>query len=67
MKSILSGTVMNRYLSFKTFIGKVMGQMAGLGTGLSIGKEGNISPCIAFLLLRFPLFRKIAQVHIVVF
>jgi H+/Cl- antiporter ClcA len=54
---------MNRYLSFKTFIAKVMGQVAGLGTGLSIGKEGNISPCIAYLLLKIPLFKKLAHVR----
>jgi chloride channel 2 len=31
---------MNRYLSFKNLIGKVLGLICTFGAGLSVGKEG---------------------------
>ena len=40
LKSILAGTIIYRYLSFRTLIGKIVGLISALSAGLSVGKEG---------------------------
>jgi chloride channel 2 len=53
MKSILSGFVINRYLSLRTLISKALGLSAALAAGLSIGKEGpmvHLGSCVANVL-----------------
>eukprot|EP00744_Colponema_vietnamica_P001770 GILI01002893.1.p1 GENE.GILI01002893.1~~GILI01002893.1.p1 ORF type:complete len:747 (+),score=200.05 GILI01002893.1:79-2319(+) len=64
LKSILSGVVMPKYLTFKTFIAKVFGLVFGLSSGLSIGKEGpfvHIGGILASQLCKVPGFRKIEK------
>ena len=62
MKSILSGVVVSRYLSFRTYLAKVCGLVAALNSGLFIGKEGpyvHISSIYANQLLkRVPWFEE---------
>ncbi|XP_055916791.1 chloride channel protein 2-like [Eupeodes corollae] len=58
MKTILRGVVLKEYLTFKTFLVKVVGLTAALGSGIPIGKEGpfvHIASIVATLLskLRF--------------
>ena len=53
MKSVLSGFVINRYLSLRTLISKALGLSAALAAGLSIGKEGpmvHLGSCVANVL-----------------
>ena len=40
LRSILAGTNIYRYLSFRTLIGKLVGLIPALAAGLSVGKEG---------------------------
>lgn len=40
MKCILSGVGLNQYLSMRTLIAKVIGLVAAMGSGVSVGKEG---------------------------
>lgn len=61
MKSILSGFVINRYLSLRTLVSKSLGLTAALGAGLCIGKEGpmvHLGSCVANALCsHFSIFR----------
>jgi len=60
MKSILSGVVLEDYLSLKTFVSKVLGLILALGGGLNIGKEGpyvHISSIVANNMCKIPVFR----------
>ena len=50
MKSILSGFVINRYMSLRTLVSKTLGLCFAHGAGLSIGKEGpmvHLGACVA--------------------
>ena len=62
MKSILSGVVMNHYLSMRTLVVKVVGLTLSVAAGLSIGREGpyvHIASIVASKLSYVPLFRHI--------
>ena len=62
MKSILSGIILPRYLSFRTYLAKVIGLIFAICGGLSIGMEGpfvHISAIIANQLLKASIFAKI--------
>lgn len=39
MKTILRGVVLKEYLTFKTFVAKVIGLTCALGSGMPLGKE----------------------------
>uniref|UniRef100_A0A0S7EW09 CLCN2 n=1 Tax=Poeciliopsis prolifica TaxID=188132 RepID=A0A0S7EW09_9TELE len=39
MKTILRGVVLKEYLTFKTFVAKVIGLICALGSGMPLGKE----------------------------
>ncbi|KAL6061604.1 Anion/proton exchange transporter [Balamuthia mandrillaris] len=68
MKSILSGIVLQRYLSIRTFVAKVLGLIAAFAGGLSIGKEGpyvHISSIIARQMFRIPFFTRIKNNEVV--
>lgn len=54
MKTILRGVVLKKYLSFRTLISKMVGLVASIGSGLSIGKEVSI---IAMDKLQFCFFQ----------
>uniref|UniRef100_A0A674MF86 Chloride channel protein 2 n=1 Tax=Takifugu rubripes TaxID=31033 RepID=A0A674MF86_TAKRU len=43
MKTILRGVVLKEYLTFKTFVAKVIGLTCALGSGMPLGKEGSSS------------------------
>uniref|UniRef100_A0A8C5J2R8 Chloride voltage-gated channel 2 n=1 Tax=Junco hyemalis TaxID=40217 RepID=A0A8C5J2R8_JUNHY len=56
MKTILRGVVLKEYLTFKTFVAKVIGLTCALGSGMPLGKEGpfvHIASMCATLLSRF--------------
>ncbi|XP_030311926.1 chloride channel protein 2 isoform X3 [Calypte anna] len=56
MKTILRGIVLKEYLTFKTFVAKVIGLTCALGSGMPLGKEGpfvHIASMCAALLSRF--------------
>ncbi|KAM6127815.1 chloride channel protein 2 [Phoenicopterus ruber ruber] len=56
MKTILRGVVLKEYLTFKTFVAKVIGLTCALGSGMPLGKEGpfvHIASMCAALLGRF--------------
>ncbi|NXX44349.1 CLCN2 protein, partial [Tricholaema leucomelas] len=56
MKTILRGVVLKEYLTFKTFLAKVIGLTCALGSGMPLGKEGpfvHIASMCAALLSRF--------------
>ncbi|KAH7465796.1 Chloride channel protein 2 [Phytophthora ramorum] len=62
MKVAISGIDMSAYLSFRCVATKVVGLMAALGAGLSIGKEGPfimISCGFASVLMNWRPFRRI--------
>ena len=42
MKTIMRGIVLKEYLTFRTFVAKVIGLTASLGSGMPLGKE--VSP-----------------------
>lgn len=44
MKTILRGVVLKEYLTFKTFVAKVIGLTCALGSGMPLGKEVEQSP-----------------------
>jgi len=55
MKVILRGVVLKEYLTFKTFVAKVVGLTATLGSGMPLGKEGpfvHIASIVAALMSR---------------
>ena len=55
MKVILRGVVLKEYLTFKTFVAKVVGLTATLGSGMPLGKEGpfvHIASIVASLMSR---------------
>uniref|UniRef100_A0A672IS00 Chloride channel 2c n=1 Tax=Salarias fasciatus TaxID=181472 RepID=A0A672IS00_SALFA len=56
MKTILRGVVLKEYLTFKTFVAKVIGLTCALGSGMPLGKEGpfvHIASLCAALLSKF--------------
>ncbi|XP_072111359.1 chloride channel protein 2-like isoform X4 [Mobula birostris] len=56
MKTILRGVVLKEYLTFKTFVAKVIGLTCALGSGMPLGKEGpfvHIASMCAALLSKF--------------
>uniref|UniRef100_A0A8C5HKK5 4Fe-4S ferredoxin-type domain-containing protein n=1 Tax=Gouania willdenowi TaxID=441366 RepID=A0A8C5HKK5_GOUWI len=56
MKTILRGVVLKEYLTFKTFVAKVIGLTCALGSGMPLGKEGpfvHIASLCAALLGKF--------------
>ncbi|XP_010209274.1 PREDICTED: chloride channel protein 2, partial [Tinamus guttatus] len=56
MKTILRGVVLKEYLTFKTFVAKVIGLTCALGSGMPLGKEGpfvHIASMCAALISRF--------------
>ncbi|XP_067363209.1 chloride channel protein 2c isoform X2 [Channa argus] len=56
MKTILRGVVLKEYLTFKTFVAKVIGLTCSLGSGMPLGKEGpfvHIASLCAALLSKF--------------
>ncbi|XP_029308583.1 LOW QUALITY PROTEIN: chloride channel protein 2a [Cottoperca gobio] len=64
MKTILRGVVLKEYLTFKTFVAKVIGLTCALGSGMPLGKEGpfvHVASLCAALLSKFmaPLFGRI--------
>uniref|UniRef100_A0A4W6BWQ2 Chloride channel 2c n=1 Tax=Lates calcarifer TaxID=8187 RepID=A0A4W6BWQ2_LATCA len=68
MKTILRGVVLKEYLTFKTFVAKVIGLTCALGSGMPLGKEGpfvHIASLCAALLSKFmSLFGGIYEVNI---
>ena len=53
LKAVLSGVTIDNFLSFRTYIAKVIGLICMLLSGLSLGKEGpfvHIAACIAEML-----------------
>lgn len=44
MKTILRGVVLKEYLTFKTFVAKVIGLTCALGSGMPLGKEVRTVP-----------------------
>lgn len=50
MKTILRGVVLKEYLTFKTFVAKVIGLTCALGSGMPLGKEVDVFCCCFFLL-----------------
>ncbi|KAG7272505.1 hypothetical protein CRUP_005977, partial [Coryphaenoides rupestris] len=42
MKTILRGVVLKEYLTFKTFVAKVIGLTCALGSGMPLGKENEM-------------------------
>ncbi|XP_024910988.1 chloride channel protein 2 [Cynoglossus semilaevis] len=70
MKTILRGVVLKEYLTFKTFVAKVIGLTCALGSGMPLGKEGpfvHIASLCAALLSRFmSLFGGIYEVKFLV-
>ncbi|KAL0478934.1 hypothetical protein AKO1_007817, partial [Acrasis kona] len=64
MKSILSGVIMNRFLGFRCGIAKALGLVAAYAAGLSVGKEGplvHIASCVAYQVMRLPIFNSIQR------
>jgi chloride channel 2 len=64
MKSILSGVVLPRYLSFRTFLAKITGLVFAIAGGLSIGMEGpfvHLSAIIANQLTKAKIFQRIRK------
>uniref|UniRef100_A0A7N6FAZ4 Chloride channel, voltage-sensitive 2a n=1 Tax=Anabas testudineus TaxID=64144 RepID=A0A7N6FAZ4_ANATE len=58
MKTILRGVVLKEYLTFKTFVAKVIGLTCALGSGMPLGKEGpfvHVASLCAALLSKFML------------
>ncbi|XP_037123066.1 chloride channel protein 2-like isoform X3 [Syngnathus acus] len=56
MKTILRGVILKEYLTFKTFVAKVIGLTCALGSGMPLGKEGpfvHIASLCAALLSKF--------------
>ncbi|KAJ8357840.1 hypothetical protein SKAU_G00206340 [Synaphobranchus kaupii] len=55
-KTILRGVVLKEYLTFKTFVAKVIGLTCALGSGMPLGKEGpfvHVASLCAALLSKF--------------
>ncbi|KAK5859978.1 hypothetical protein PBY51_021490 [Eleginops maclovinus] len=68
MKTILRGVVLKEYLTFKTFVAKVIGLTCALGSGMPLGKEGpfvHVASLCAALLSKVmaPLFGGIYMVR----
>ncbi|XP_043975555.1 chloride channel protein 2-like [Gambusia affinis] len=56
MKTILRGVVLKEFLTFKTFVAKVIGLVCALGSGMPLGKESpfvHIASLCAALLSKF--------------
>ena len=67
LQAILSGYWLARYLSFTTFVSKVIGLIAALAAGYYIGREGpmvHLSAALSVLLMKLPWFEQaIEQNH----
>lgn len=64
IKSILSGVVLPRYLSYRTFVAKTIGLSCALIGGLSIGREGpfvHICGIIANQLSKIKFFNRVRK------
>eukprot|EP00742_Colponemidia_sp_Colp-10_P010161 GILJ01011137.1.p1 GENE.GILJ01011137.1~~GILJ01011137.1.p1 ORF type:complete len:802 (+),score=102.18 GILJ01011137.1:95-2500(+) len=64
LKAILSGVVMPKYLVLRTFVAKVLGLVCGLGSGISIGKEGpfvHIGAILANQMSKLSLFKHVEK------
>ena len=64
IKSILSGVVLPRYLSYRTFVAKSLGLTFALIGGLSIGREGpfvHICGIIASQLSKIKFFNRVRK------
>jgi chloride channel 3/4/5 len=60
----MSGLNIYKYLSFRTFIGKITGLIAAIVAGLSVGREGpyiHMAACISSKLSKLSLFREIER------
>uniref|UniRef100_A0A4W5RLD0 Chloride channel protein 2 n=1 Tax=Hucho hucho TaxID=62062 RepID=A0A4W5RLD0_9TELE len=73
MKTILRGVVLKEYLTFKTFVAKVIGLTCALGSGMPLGKEGpfvHVASLCAALLSKFMaalfggIYMKYSKIHI---
>ena len=65
IKSVLSGILYHKFLGFRTFISKFYGLILAESAGFSIGKEGpfvHMACCIANLMMRLPIFRRISRI-----
>ena len=64
VKSILSGVLMEHYLSFRTLLTKVLGLICVIAAGIFVGKEGpyvHIATALASQLAKLPFFSKIQR------
>lgn len=64
MRSILAGTSLPQYLSFKVGVAKLVSLICAVAAGLSIGREGpfvHLAAVVAMLLLKVPYFRAIGR------
>ena len=68
LRSIMGGNPIYRLISMCTYIGRLVGLIAAITGGLSVGKEGpfiNLSACIANELSRLKWFKSIQKVHFI--
>eukprot|EP00741_Cyanophora_paradoxa_P022679 tig00021493_g21902.t1 len=60
LKAILSGIILNKYLTFRMLLTKFFGLIFAAGGGLFTGREGPfvcLGACVAHLLCSLPVFR----------
>uniref|UniRef100_A0AAX7US71 Chloride channel protein n=1 Tax=Astatotilapia calliptera TaxID=8154 RepID=A0AAX7US71_ASTCA len=64
MKTILRGVLLKEYLTFRTFVAKVISLAFALGSGMPLGKEApfvHIASLCGALLCKLPVFRGIYE------
>lgn len=64
MKSVLAGTAINRFLSLRVLVAKVIGFTTAIAGGLSVGREGpfvHVACAMATLLWKIPCFSRIRE------
>ncbi len=62
---IMGGVPIYRFLSMRTYIGRIIGLTSSIAAGLSVGKEGpfiNLAACLTQALSRVPIFRSVRNV-----